>query len=109
MKISKYVDFTRSLFEYLNEKILRMMNQGEANLSSSSAFKSIEKSSSQNVEEGGRGVQANLNKKIKKINIGYQIYYLLFKPFVILAITIIIIGVTMITLNLYSKETLTYI
>jgi hypothetical protein len=46
MKISKYVDFTRSLFEYLNEKILRMMNQGEANLSSSSAFKSIEKSSS---------------------------------------------------------------
>lgn len=104
--IIKYVDYTKYLFDHLNEKNQRMGLQNEAQYSSSFGnIRSFEKKSSEVSDDEQLRLattSANLNKKIKKIEIGREITKMIMRPAVILLVTMTLIGSILISLNIYS-------
>lgn len=68
--IIKYVDYTRYLFNHLNEKSQKMGLHSETQSSSSGHFRSSENKNSEVLEDDQLRIAAasvNLNKRIKKI------------------------------------------
>ncbi len=103
--ISRYVDYTRYLFDHLNEKNQRMGLQADSQYSSTSGnFRSFEKRSSEVTDEEQRLATsvANLNKRIKKIEIGNEITKMVVKPAGILLSAIAAIGTIILSLNIYA-------
>ena len=106
-KIVRFIEYSSTLFDHLARKHGRMGSAGDQNDSSSYISRDFERPSSELMgEEAQMLANANLNKKIKKMEMGNSISEHKVKAAILISVAFGVMGLSLVGDNIYSYVTL---